>query len=176
MRLVLIVVAVVVALLACVWVVGLALPRDHVAARSARFAAPPDQVWALVGDLASYARWAPQVTDVQRLSDQNGHPVYALGGKWAMPLEVEDREAPRRLVVRIVDAKLLFGGTWTWEIAPEGAGSRVTVTERGVIKPPPLRALARFVFGYTSNLDAYLEALGRHLNENVTPSAAASGA
>lgn len=176
MKLVLTVVVAIVALVAVVWCIGLVIPRQHVAARSALFSKSPQQVWALLGNLPGYSHWAPEVTGVKRLADHEGHPVYALEGKWAMPLEIEAAEPPRRMVTRIADPNLPFGGTWTWEIVPEGGGARVIVTERGEIKPPPMRTMARFVFGYTSTMDTYLKALGNGLQETITPGPAPVGA
>jgi uncharacterized protein YndB with AHSA1/START domain len=156
-------------LLALVWGIGTLVPRDHVASRSARYAKKPEQVWRLLSDLPHYARWAPEVTAVRRLPDHVGHPVYALEGKWAMPLEIETAEPPHRMVTRIADPTLPFGGTWTWVVARDGRGTRVTVTEHGEIRPAIMRAMTRFFFGYTSTMDQYLEALGRELDESVTP-------
>jgi len=156
-------------LVALAWGIGMVIPLEHVAARSAHFTSHPKAVWAVVSDVPGYARWAPEVSGVKRLADREGHRVYALEGKGSMPLEIEVSEPPRRMVTRIADPRLPYAGTWTWEIAPEEGGARVTVTERGEIKLAPMRALARFVFGYTSTLDDYLEALGDGLGEGVVP-------
>lgn len=156
-------------LVALAWCIGLVIPRRHQATRSARFANRPEQVWAVLSDFPNYARWAPEVTGVRRLPDRDGHPVYQFEGKWGMPLEIESMEPPRRMVTRIADPSLPFGGTWTWKITREGNGTRVTVTEDGEIKPPPMRTMARFFFGYTSTMDSYLEALGDGLGEGITP-------
>jgi uncharacterized protein YndB with AHSA1/START domain len=161
------------ALVVLTWGVGALLSRTHVASRAARFAQPPEAVWQVVSDLSGFGKWAPRVTGVTRLADQNGHPVWALLGESELPLEVEELRPPYRMVTRIANPRLPFGGTWTWEIADAGSGCTVTITERGEIKSAFFRALARFVFGYTSNLDAYLEALGKHFGEDVTPVAAA---
>jgi hypothetical protein len=160
------------ALVILTWAVGALLPRTHMASRAARFAQPPEAVWQVVSDLSGFAKWAPRVTGVTRLADQNGHPVWTMLGESELPLEVEELR-PYRMVTRIANPRLPFGGTWTWEIADAGAGCTVTITERGEIKSSLFRALARFVFGYTSNLDSYLEALGKHFGEDVTPVAAA---
>lgn len=48
-------------------------------------------------------------------------------------------------------------------------GALVTVTERGFVRNPIFRFLARFVFGYSSTLDAYLKALGKKFGEDVSP-------
>jgi len=176
MRMVRIVLALLVLLITLTWLVGLAVPRRHVTVRSARLSRSVQEVWSVLSDLPGFARWAPEVSAVSRLPDQNGHPVYALEGKWPMPLEVETLDPPRRMVTRVVDSGLPFGGTWTWEIQPEGSGSRVTLTERGEIKVAPMRTLARFVFGYHSTLDAYLEALGHRLGQDVKAGPAPAGA
>lgn len=157
------------------YIVGLVIPREHVASRAARYARTPETVWQLLSDFPGYSGWAPEVSGVERLPDQNGHPVWSMKGKWGMPLEVEAAEPPRRLVTRIADPRLPYGGTWTWEIAADGGRTRVTVTESGFIKPPLFRVLTRFVFGYTSTMDAYLEAIGRHFGESTVPGPAVAG-
>jgi len=163
-------------LIAMAWIVELLIPREHVASRSARFAQAPEAIWQLLADYPGYPKWAPEVSGVKRLADRNGHPEWALEGKWPMPLEVEVAEPPRRMVTRIADPNMPFGGTWTWEIEPDGSGSRVTVTERGEIKVPLFRFMTRFLFGYASTLDTYLKAMGRPFSESVTPGPGGRGA
>jgi uncharacterized protein YndB with AHSA1/START domain len=175
MKVLLTIVAALASLLAVVWCLGLLVPERHVVVRSARYAASPKRVWTMLSDFQDYPRWAPEVTGVQRLADQAGHPVYQFEGKWGMPLEIESLEPPRRIVTRIADPKLPFAGTWTWVVTPESGGTRVTVTEHGEIKPPPMRAMARFVFGYDSSMDQYLTALGRGLGVGAMPEAARVG-
>jgi hypothetical protein len=116
-------------------VVGLLLPREHVAPRSAVVPAPPDAVFALV---------AARVE---------------VSGRERVTFEIVERRSPDRLVTRIADPDLPFSGTWTFELAPEGPGTRVTITERGEIYNPVFRALARFAFGYTASMDACLSDL-----------------
>lgn len=66
---------------------------------------------------------------------------------------------PSRYVTKIDDESQPFGGTWTFEIEPLGDDrSRLTITERGEIYNPIFRALARFVFGYTSTMASFLAA------------------
>jgi hypothetical protein len=80
-----------------------------------------------------------------------------------MPIETVEAVPPRRFVGRIGPG-LPFGGTWTYEIEPAGAGSTLTITERGEIYNPIFRFMARFVFGHTATMEKYLEALRRKLS------------
>ena len=170
MKIVLFILVAVVALVVLIAVVGLFVPRHHVAARSARFSASADALWQTLTDFADMPAWAPEVMRVSRLPDQNGHPVWLHAGRrWKAPMEVTEFVPPRRFTTRIADPKLPFGGSWTYEIAATDGGSLVTITENGEIGNPVMRFLSRFVFGQTSTLDAYLRALGKKHGEPVTP-------
>ena len=96
--------------------VGLALPREHIAARRATFAKPPDHVWDAM------------VT----LSEQ-------VAARDKLPIAVELDERPRTRVTRIIDDKLPFGGRWYYELEPLGDGTRLTITEAGFVKLPMFR-------------------------------------
>jgi uncharacterized protein YndB with AHSA1/START domain len=146
-----------VALVALIAIVGLLLPRNHVETRSATVAAPPERVFAIVTNVADYPRWRRSLSaiEVQPPVDGRLRWVEVSGGD-RLPLEIVERDAPRRVVTRITDPALPFGGTWTFELAPDGQGTRVTITERGEIRNPIFRALARFVFGYATTMETWL--------------------
>jgi hypothetical protein len=76
-----------------------------------------------------------------------------------MTFVTEESDAPRRLVVRIADPDLPFGGTWTYDIAGVSGGSRITISEDGEIYNPIFRVVARFIIGYEGTIRSYLEAL-----------------
>jgi len=153
--------AVVVALAA---LVGTQLPRAHVASRQAAFPVPPDAVWAAITAVDAFPSWRSDVKKIERLPDRDGKPAWIEdGASGRMTLAVERMEPPRVLVVRIADPDLPFGGTWTYEIAPDAAGSRLTITEHGEIYNPLFRVMARFVFGYEGTIAAYMTALEKKL-------------
>ena len=81
---------------------------------------------------------------------------------------VERMERPRVLVTRIANRDLPFGGTWTYEIKPEGNGSRLTITEDGEIYNPLFRFMARFVLGYEATMRAYVASLEKRLSASST--------
>jgi uncharacterized protein YndB with AHSA1/START domain len=147
-------------------VVGLFLPRRHAASVALALPQPCDTVWATVRDLGGYAAWWPHLTAVERL-DAEGREVWLQRDRrrQTMPVEIVESEAPVRLVTRIVDDGLPFGGTWTFELAETPPGCTLTLTEDGVIHNPLFRFLARFVFGYHGTLESYLEALDGYLGQ-----------
>ena len=145
-------------------VVGLLLPRDHVETRSATLAASPEPVFAAIADVGGYAAWRRSLSAVEVLPPVDGRARWIeVSGGDRIAMEQIERSAPRRLVTRIADPDLPFGGTWTFELAPVGSGTRLTITERGEIRNPIFRAVARFVFGYGATMETYLHELAAHV-------------
>lgn len=77
--------------------------------------------------------------------------------------------ADEKLVARIVDRDLGYSGSWTYAFSDTPGGTLVSITENGEVSNILFRFLARFVFGHTSTMDAYLTALGGKFGEKVTP-------
>lgn len=159
-------------LMAAVVAIGYLLPRDHVATRHARVPARPDAVWTVLSDHAAETQWRSGLRSVARVEDRDGHAVWEEVDRHGqrMLLETIEHEPPRRLVRRIVETGLPFGGRWIVEIAPDADGSIVTVTEEGQVHNPVFRFVSRFVFGHTATIDAYLTALGRRFGVAVAVS------
>ena len=87
-----------------------------------------------------------------------------------VPIIVLESSPSRRLVTEIdPTAGGAFGGTWTYELMPQGTGTRISVTEAGWISNPIFRFMSRVVFGYYGSLDGYLTALGKRFGETVRP-------
>ena len=147
-------------LIVLVAAMGWLLPVGHVASRSATIAAPPDEVFAVVSNVEAFPSWWKDVSRVEMLPSANGRTRFRQhDSTGTIVMEIVERTAPRRVVTAIADPDQPFGGTWTWEIAPEGSGARVTITERGEIYNPIFRFMARFIFGYTSTMESALAAL-----------------
>ncbi len=163
-----VVVGVLVVLVLGVLVAGATLPAEHVAARRVRLPAAPARVWPVLADVAGYPAWRPRVARVEVLGDE---PVRwrEIGKDGTIAFELAEADEPRRLVTRITDPKLPFGGTWTYELAPDGDGCVVTVTEHGEVRNLVFRFMSRFVLGHTATIDGYLTALGTKFAAVVTP-------
>ena len=160
-RVALIVLAVLAGAVAAMYGAGMMLPVAHVASGTRPLPSPPREVYALISSIEDYPRWWSDVSRIDVLArDEAGRPTFrqhAADGPIVM--QVIEQQPPTRFVTRIADPDQPFGGTWTFELAADGAGTRVTITERGEIRNPIFRALARFVFGYASTMETWLTEL-----------------
>ena len=170
MKWILLVLGILVGLVALAAILGALLPREHVASRTVRLSRPPEEVWAAITEFAAHPSWRADLKAMERLPDRNGHAVWReVRRTGPMTLEVVESQPPNRLVTRIADPDLPFGGSWTYEIRGSDGGSLVTISENGEIYNPIFRLMARFVFGYHATMDAYLSALGKKFGEAITP-------
>jgi len=173
MKWALIIVGALVGLVVLIGLIGAMLPRDHVATMTAVIPASPDEVWATLTDVASYPTWRPDLQRVEVLSQPPAPLSWREhGSQGAMTLAVETFEPPRRMVGRISDENLPFGGAWEYVLSPDRADPNktlVTITERGYVTNPIFRFVSRFVMGHYATLDAYLRALSRKFGSEVAP-------
>jgi len=111
MRVVVLLLAVAVGIGLVVVIIGYLLPVRHEATVSATIPAAPDAVWAALTDPASYPTWRGDVTSVELLPTDSGHVAWREQGRnGAIGFVVAEAERPTRLVTRITDRSLPFGG------------------------------------------------------------------
>lgn len=177
MKWLMIVGGVIVTMIMIVIIVGAMLPRDHVAAMTARVAASPDAVWSALAEPAAFPSWRKDLKTVDVLAPTSTGPSWRENSsQGAITFVVDAAEPPRRLVTRIADKHLPFGGSWEYFIEPDGpSSSRVTITERGSVYNPVFRFVSRFIMGHTATIDTYLRALGKRFGEEPTPTAVTLG-
>ena len=148
--------------------VGYLLPKQHTVTREARFRQPPEAEWKAITDIDAMPSWRQGLKSVKRLPDQNGLPTWVEAtDSGDFPLQTMVSQPPSKLVVRIADPKLPFGGTWTYEIPALPSGSVLRILEDGEIYNPVFRFLSRFVFGYSGTIDAYLKSLAKKFGEQT---------
>ncbi|HUJ93511.1 MAG TPA: SRPBCC family protein [Candidatus Bathyarchaeia archaeon] len=153
-------------LIAAVVLIGWLLPRDHVATRMGRYRQKPEAIWEAITNVEAMPGWREGLKSVQKLPERNGLPAHVeVTTSGTIPMETVETESPRKLVSRIAGEKLPFGGTWTFEIAPTEEGATLRITERGWISNPFFRFMSRFVFGQTSQMEAYLRSLAKKFGE-----------
>jgi uncharacterized protein YndB with AHSA1/START domain len=172
MKYALYVLAALVALVLVIVAVGAMLPVKHTASRQVKLHQPPESVFALINDPASFPAWRGKVKrskeiKVEILPDRNGHRVFRETGADGTSLyEVESTEPNKRLVTRIADPSLPFGGKWTYEILPAGDSTTLRITEDGEVYNPLFRFVSRFVFGHSATIDQYLRDVRKRFGED----------
>lgn len=142
-------------LVVAVLVTGALLPREHIVTGVRALAMSADEAARLIGDPKGYSAWRKGVTigDVRPAPD---------GVHWRETSHgravdyVLTREGPSRWRSTILTEGLPYGGYWIIEVAPDGTGSTVRITEHGFVDNLAFRALGRFVFGLDASLKAYL--------------------
>lgn len=160
LRWVLIVAGVLVTLGIAGYVVGMLLPARHTARMKGVMAKPHAEVAAMLRDVRSYPRWRRGIVVEGISQTADAISFVELAGNDRIAYRLTEPLRDGQFVATMTDPNLPFGGAWTITLTPEGAGTRVAIQEDGEVRNPLFRLLARYVFGYTSNLQKYLEDLG----------------
>ncbi len=165
MKIALIALGVVAALIVVIVLVGYSLPVKHRAQVTAAIAAPPDQVYALITNVAAFPSWRTGVRSVEVLTSPDARPRWREVSKnGTIPFVAESENPPITLVTRIDSRSLPFGGTWTYDVQPDANGrSRLQITEDGEIYNPIFRFVSRFFIGYDGTLRQYVSDVKRTL-------------
>lgn len=164
MRYLLIAAAALAVVLVIVLIIGWSLPVEHHATREATFQSSPQSVYQLITDVDRYPEWRSSVKRIENLPDSAGKKRFReVGGDGSIVYEVETALPNSRVVMRIADRSLPFGGSWTHELIPRGDSTTHRITEDGEIYNPLFRFVARFIIGYTSTMETYLSDVRRRL-------------
>jgi uncharacterized protein YndB with AHSA1/START domain len=159
-----VVVAVIVAAIAAVLIIGSNLPVTHTVTRSVRLSQPPADVYAVVRDFSSYPEWRPDVKTVEVATAADGRVTFREdGSNGVINFELVEDLPGKRIVTRITDTDLGFGGSWTYEFSADAGGTLVTITENGEVTNLLFRFMSRYVFGHTATIDTYQNALAVRL-------------
>lgn len=151
-------------------VIGVFLPKQHTATQAAFYHQPPEALWLAITTPSKFPEWRRTVTRVAPVSSATGHLSwieYDRHGR-GIPYEIVESDPPRKLVTRIADDSLPFGGTWTFDLSPQDGGTLLRITENGEVRNPFFRFMARYVYGYRSTLDTYLKALEQKFGEDAS--------
>lgn len=168
-----IVVAVVVALVLLVGImalIGSRLPKNHVASRSIFLRKSPQDVYAVIRDFASMSKWRSDVKQVD-VEARPGGPVHFREDSkhGTVNYELIEDIPNQRMVTKIRDTDLGYGGQWTYTLAAENSGTRLTIREDGEVSNVLFRFMSRYIFGQTSTIDSYLTSLAKHFGEETVP-------
>jgi Polyketide cyclase / dehydrase and lipid transport len=167
MRILLWILGVLVGLVVLVALVGMMLPKGHVARRSMTLHQSPDSVWKVLVDFQNQPLWRKDVKSVVLVSDGPGGAIWKEVGSNTLSMQTTDSQAPHRLVRTIADKDLPFGGRWIYELEPDGQGTLVTITEEGEVYNPIFRFVGRFFLDQSATITGYLTALAARFGEMV---------
>lgn len=159
MKWILLAIGLLVVIVAVACAIGAMLPARHKASRAGSVPASPEAVYAV---LAGPPDWRTGVKSFGVLPDVDGKKRWWEADDYGKKITYELVEAapPHRMVTRIADDGLPFGGTWTFELRPaETGGTDVRIIEDGVIHNVIFRFMARFFFGYERTMDEFLRDL-----------------
>jgi len=156
MKWVLIIVAIVIAIPLTLAAIGVFLPQGHVASRTVTIAAPPDRVFAAISDVDRFTTWRSGLKSVEKLADDGkGTRFIERSGNGDILFRIEVFEPNTRMVTRIADPKLPFGGSWTFAIVPAADGSELTITEDGEVYNVFFRSMQKLFFSPYKTIDTY---------------------
>ena len=167
MKWVIIAVGSLVAVVLVITLIGMLLPQSHTASVARHYDVAPGDVWALLTTRERFAEWRSDLRGVEQLPAPDGKVRWKEKTKYdAVTMEVAEVVPEQKLVTRIADEGLPFGGTWTFELGRDGAGTLLTITERGEVYNPIFRFVSRFIMGHTATIDKYLAALAARTGDS----------
>jgi hypothetical protein len=162
--------AVLVFCIVLVILLGYLLPVRHVASRSIIIRRNPEEVFALISNPQDAKSWRIGLQKVDLLEPREGRTRFAeVTEDGTITYEVAEVKPPVRMVTRISDSKLPFGGSWIYEVSPVPGGCRLNITERGEIYNPVFRFASRIFLGHNRSLDKYLESVSRKFGDTAAP-------
>ena len=150
---------------------GFLMPKEHSVTRTACLDSAVDEVWDLVADFEGYADWREDVQRIEVVSGGSGASLQGsrfieYGSEEPILFEVELADRPSRLVSRIADEGLPFGGRWTFELSRTSeCTTLVEITEDGHVSNFLYRALSP-LFSKTATMDRWLDHLRGRLGES----------
>lgn len=150
------------------WLLGSALPLVHETSRSTFINVPPHTLFTVLVTPETYPEWRSDVTRVDRL-DSDRFTEHGPDGP--VTYRILDRTPSSRVVVAVDDPDQIFSGTWTFELEPDGPSGRSThlrITERGEVRNPVFRAIARVTLDPAVRIETFLKDLGQRYGQDVT--------
>lgn len=142
-----------------VYAAGLAIPQSHTATLTTTLPADPETVWAALTNVQDFPEWRPGVDEVE-IVILDGRPGWKeVGSAGEATFAIAEVEPGSRMVTRLANGDPERVESRTWQLAPDGDGTAVRVTETGEIRSPVARFVVRFLRGYDADMQEYVRAL-----------------
>jgi len=145
-------------------VFGAFLPEDHIVSRTVTLAAPPERVFAAISNGDGFVTWRSGLKSVEKLPDDGkGMRFMEKSSDSDILFRVELFEPKTRMVTRIVDTGLPFGGSWSYDLRPNGPNADLTITEAGEVYNVFFRTMQKLFFSPTATIEKYQDDLAKFL-------------
>ncbi|MEO7992799.1 MAG: SRPBCC family protein [bacterium] len=153
------------------FVIGLSMPVNHEAHATIQLNQPIGTVWGDMLNVEAYPSWRePKLKSVKKEAPMNGHLTWTEdwgSGEPPVTLEATAESSMSQWEVTIHDPSHTYTGAWTFDLAPspDGAGSLLTITERGSVPNPVIRAMFSMSTGADYYLKMWLQSLAKKYGE-----------
>lgn len=145
------------ALVGVVAAIGAMLPVQHRAVGESEYAVPRDSLYTILTDVERYPAWRSGMTRVVRREPLEGKERWLeVTGDGEILYERLEALPDRRIVTRIADPALPFGGRWTLELEDGEGGTRLRITEDGEVYNPIFRFVSKYIFGHDATIETFL--------------------
>ncbi len=148
-------------LIIVVVVVGRLLPLKHSVTVSGRFQTGLDDLWKAIRDFNTYMEWRSSIRELNVIDELGWIEVDKRGHK--ITFGITEEHAGRKMVVKIMDKDLPFGGEWVYEVSEGNDAAALKITENGEIYNPVFRFVSWFFMDKTATLKRYMQDLQKHL-------------
>ncbi|MGE5715988.1 MAG: SRPBCC family protein [Acidobacteriota bacterium] len=155
----------IVGILLLVTLLGAGMRAQHIARASRLFNAPPERVWTALLSIRQLPWDRSDIAIMESPSERNRVPASldVLGSP--IRIEAPTQRPPVELVVKTVEPRLAYSGTWTILLSPEGDTTRVTIVEEATIRSWFVRFFVRTILGDDILIDGIFRAVSRKLSE-----------
>jgi hypothetical protein len=144
-------------------IIGYALPVKHRAQAESVVSASPGALFGLITNVSGYPSWRSGITSAEVIPSTDGRKRFReVSRDGTMKYVIEVSEPDQRIVTRIDDRTLAFGGTWTYDLLPIADGrTTLRITEDGEVYNPVFRFVSRFIMGHDGGIKKYLADVSR---------------
>lgn len=157
-----------IAIIVIIAAIGWMLPIEHQASRQATFSSPAPEIYTLITNVSEFPKWRSGLKSVDVVATESGARSFREHGSNDAILYVVDEAVPNeKLVTRIADPSLPFGGSWTYTLTPAASGTTLRITENGKVYNPLFRFVSHFVISQHATIDTYLTDIGKKLGQTI---------
>lgn len=157
MKLLLIIIGIIVCLIIIVIIIGYLLPVKHKSSVQVLIDAAPEKVWQRLINFKDYPEWRMDLKNVEVKSNTEWVETNSNNDK--LPLKILTNKPLQTLITQFNATDLPYGGSWEFNLTPEGDNTMVSITENGEVYNPIFRFVSKFIMGHATSQKKYADYL-----------------